>query len=509
MHRLAHNTEIFSREMETHTQNRQERGNTASDSPTAEECHESSLTRGGVEGVSLSPYATAAQEIEVYTKRWVILALYMGVALLNQLQYTTFSTIIDETKAYYDITSLEVNMLAAIFAAVYVVLVFPTIIFFERAGFRWGMILGALCNAICGCLKIITVWTNQYAILVVAQVFGGFCQVLLLALPPMLASLWFPVEERTVATAGGTLSGFIGISIAFFYAPLVLDQEATSGAFLKLWLSQAIPSVVLLILTVIFVSDHPPMPPSVTAKTANDNHMTFSMLGMCLLRQVKNFSLMRLLVGFGLSNGLLTALATVLTQITDPFGISETQTGIISSVGIFLGCINCVVVALIVDKKRVYKVPLIALFSTTLCGLALVAMVFYVVPNSNSAGMLAACYILFIIVMTSTLPGIPVTLEFAVEKTYPDPEMVASSFAMLLLNVVAVVGSLMYSAILTDNPEKSNSRTAVFVTIGVVAVSIAIILTVRQEHFRHGQEQTTQNGRSGSVGVAPPPPPSS
>eukprot|EP00164_Ancoracysta_twista_P024853 GFYU01047359.1.p1 GENE.GFYU01047359.1~~GFYU01047359.1.p1 ORF type:complete len:125 (+),score=10.68 GFYU01047359.1:2-376(+) len=104
--------------------------------------------------------------------------------------------------------------------------------------------------------------------------------------------------------------------------------------------------------------------------------------------------------------------------------------------------------------------------------------------------MLAAMYVLVVVTMAAGLPGIPITLEFVVEMTFPDPEMVASSLAMLAMSLCSVSASLVYSAVLTDSPTPSTARSAMFISGGVLLLAVALLALVRQEHRRHHFENT-------------------
>ena len=52
-----------------------------------------------------------------------------------------------------------------------------------------------------------------------------------------------------------------------------------------------------------------------------------------------------------------------------------------------------------------------------------------------------------------------------------------------------MAGSLIYSAVLTDNPSKDDARNAIYMTIGVVVLAIALIFTVKEHHHRHDHEK--------------------
>lgn len=151
--------------------------------------------------------------IGVSWKRWLVLLTYCCYGVSNQIQYVAFTTIVREIQEYFSVSSLQVNILTAMFPIMYVILCFPGCSVYEALGLRGGLVVGSGLNAAGSVLKILAVWIPQYWILLLAQLFNSVSQVLFLALPPLVASVWFPDSERTLATALGTLSGFVGMAI--------------------------------------------------------------------------------------------------------------------------------------------------------------------------------------------------------------------------------------------------------------------------------------------------------
>jgi len=79
--------------------------------------------------------------------------------------------------------------------------------------------------------------------------------------PPALSATWFGTEERTFATAVGTLSNFVGSASGFLLGLLVNNTHQ-----LKLLLYyEALFALVLFIFFIIYFPNHPPSPPSATA----------------------------------------------------------------------------------------------------------------------------------------------------------------------------------------------------------------------------------------------------
>lgn len=48
--------------------------------------------------------------------------------------------------------------------------------------------------------------------------------------PPIVSAVWFPVEQRTIATAFGAMAGYVGIALSFVVGPqLVPNVPSCTG----------------------------------------------------------------------------------------------------------------------------------------------------------------------------------------------------------------------------------------------------------------------------------------
>jgi MFS transporter, FLVCR family, feline leukemia virus subgroup C receptor-related protein len=420
-------------------------------------------------------------EVTVYTRRWIVLLIYCLYGLSNQVQYVAFSTIVRELQDYYRISSLQVNVLTAMFPIIYVMLVFPGCTVYEAIGLRGGLLIGAGFNAIGSVLKLLAVWIAEYWILLIAQLFNAVSQVFFLALPPLVASTWFPDNERTLATALGTLSGFVGMAIGMFYSPQLVEKHSTTKNFGVLFGSQCCLGVVVFLGVLLFVDPSPPSSPSLTANRRTERVAVWPVLR----EQLKNKNVVLLCLCFGLVNGLYTGLAAVLSQIMQPFGVTEDQTGLIALCGILSGAVGCGVVAPFVDRHRQYKKPIIFFFGIVGLLAAMTSLCMKVISND----FVTAAFVLTILIELMVLPVMPIVLELSVELTYPHPETICSSLAIASLSFWSVVGIGIFSAILGDTPTQSDSFTLMTTVVVINFVAVFLMFFVKEDCLRLAKER--------------------
>lgn len=78
---------------------------------------------------------------------------------------------------------------------------------------------------------------------------------------PRLSSLWFPVKQRTFATAVGTMAQLIGVAVAFIIIPY-LTRKYDIRTMLYV---QAEMGIFVALLATIYFPSQPPSPPSASA----------------------------------------------------------------------------------------------------------------------------------------------------------------------------------------------------------------------------------------------------
>eukprot|EP00672_Neobodo_designis_P015264 CAMPEP_0174845428 /NCGR_PEP_ID=MMETSP1114-20130205/11721_1 /TAXON_ID=312471 /ORGANISM="Neobodo designis, Strain CCAP 1951/1" /LENGTH=242 /DNA_ID=CAMNT_0016079673 /DNA_START=56 /DNA_END=780 /DNA_ORIENTATION=+ len=185
--------------------------------------------------------ATPLIELGVTPRRFAVLAIYIAFGLSNQLQYVGNANIVDQLTEYLDCSKLEVNMLATIFALIYVIGAFPACELFARMGLRLSLLVGLGCNGLGAVLKLIAVAPlKAFWLMALGQAFSGIGQIFFLALPPLLAATWFPTSERSLATALGSLSMFLGMALGSAVPPAIVnDTHRDQTAFAANYGSQA------------------------------------------------------------------------------------------------------------------------------------------------------------------------------------------------------------------------------------------------------------------------------
>lgn len=167
--------------------------------------------------------------------RWVVLALFCVYSASNAIQWITYSSIATATRAFFNLTTNQLNMLSSVYMIVFVVGAYFTCTTFERWGVRLGVLIGCGLNAVGSILKVAPgLQKPSYTTLIIPQSLNSIAQLFVLSTPPLIAAQYFAPHQRTFATAIAATANSLGNAIALFAPPLIV-KNGTHSEFMLLF----------------------------------------------------------------------------------------------------------------------------------------------------------------------------------------------------------------------------------------------------------------------------------
>ena len=177
--------------------------------------------------------------------------------------------------------------------------------------------------------------------------------------PPLVSSTWFPPNERTTATAIGTLTANFGAALAFFIGPSMMPKTFNNSENSNLNLTdkeirfievrlrdyfylQTGLAAVLFGCVAVYFPSRPPLPPSIAALTKEVTEIGY-VEGFKLL--IRNQSYWLLVFILAASFGIYFGWASVLDLAVQPFNISEKTSGWLGTGSSLAGIISGIIIA--------------------------------------------------------------------------------------------------------------------------------------------------------------------
>lgn len=314
---------------------------------------------------------------QVYSYRWAVLLLFVFSGVANAMVYLTWAPITDKAQTYWDdINITAVNLLSVIFQICYVPGTLLALRFAERHTLRGLLLRGGFLTAfgcafrLLGAAIIDSSSAGSYALVLFGTFFVGLSQPFYLNMPAKIASTWFGVSERNVATTLCSLANPLGSAIGSLLPAMFVNSDSDNdikNGVRTLLLVQMVVAFAALILSALFLKSQPETPPSASSAHMQSLKLTKGINtikeDMTLLFQNAEYT--KLLVSFSIVLGNLNAISALLNQV--PGNYSNGDIGLTGAVLIMSGFFGAFVTGFVLDcSKSINLVLKIAYLLTTL-----------------------------------------------------------------------------------------------------------------------------------------------
>lgn len=362
----------------------------------------------------------ADTNIKVYPYRWVVLALYVLITIIIEIQWLTFASISGVAQEFYQSSALRIDFLSMIYMLVFIVMSIPASYIIDTYGLKKGLLIGAVLTGVFGVLKA---WGAQSLLVVtIAQTGLAFAQPFILNAVTKVGAVWFPVNERATVAGLGSLAQYIGIIIALAVTPmLMLQLDDGSYELVKMLWIYGIISVVGAVLVLLFMREEPPTPPSTEEFTGISNPIE-GIRGI-----VKNRDMQLLLLLFFIGLGIFNAVSTCIDQICA--NLSMDETGMVGGIMLAGGVLGALILPALSDKMKRRKPFMVACMIFMLPGLIGLTVFDDFVP------MLISAFVFGFFIMSAG----PIGFQYGAEKSYPAPESTSQGIILLVGQVSGII----------------------------------------------------------------------
>lgn len=181
----------------------------------------------------------SAAGYRAYSYRWLILAIFCSLEMANNILWVTFAPISDIVSNYfgggYYGSSTSVNMMANIYLILYLPGTGLSIFLMKYFNLKRSLEICAALTMFGALIRYIAAFNsndlgneNTYILMLFGQSLAAIGQPMFLNSPPAVASIWFPVEEREMATTIGSMFAPIGSAIGQIIPFLLVTQTSVN-----------------------------------------------------------------------------------------------------------------------------------------------------------------------------------------------------------------------------------------------------------------------------------------
>lgn len=411
----------------------------------------STSTSEGSTSIDGSPHPNYHTHVETqtYWYRWYILALFSLLAMNSNISWNTWGPIETSARAAYGFSGGTISLLSDWGAITFILAVFPSSYMLDVLGLRKATIMAGLCLLVGNALRCILTFKqskNAPILIHAGQIFIGLCGPVGQAAATALSSTWFPPNQRTTATAIGSLASYCGTALSFMLGPHLVNDIDDCGfkpgteGYKKhvdiighqimnyLYMECGIVGFLVLLILISFPAK-PPKPPSATAVAERVDFKDG------IVKLLKNPQFQLIAFAYGLSTGVYSAWCSDLALNLKSFGINDSTAGMFGFWAVIAGSASGIVLSILGDSLGALKLMLMLLFVVATASFSIFSLVcMKVIPSSM------ALYYMTCICGGLTVNGsIPLFFELAVESSYPVAEGVNTGFMTFSNNVYCTI----------------------------------------------------------------------
>jgi len=394
------------------------------------------------------------QQITSY--RWIVLGMFIIIALMSQLLWLTFAPLTSEISQLYQVTAFDISLLSLVWPLVFVITAIPVGIYIDKKGFKKSVSIGAIFLAAFSITRIFSVtFDHNFLLLLISQTGAAVSQPFIFGSITKLASSWFPEKEQGLATGLGTIGLFLGMMLALALTPpLYLSFGLT-----KLLVIYAYLTCAAAFLFIVLAKEG-------TLVSTMDTSASFTLKDMWTLSKHRSFLILEF--GFFVAVGGFTALMTWLEQMLHSLhGIGIDEAGLLGGIMIIGGIIGSIVIPALSDKLKRLK-PFIIL------DLLIGVVTLYLIGVISGFMLLAA---IFFVMGFFLMSALPLVLELSTQFSDPGMEGRASSllwffsqagsvFLIIIIEpIYALWGSYLYS---------------IYIIVGLWIISVLSFITIKE-----------------------------
>jgi MFS family permease len=151
----------------------------------------------------------------------------MLVAVVSQILWLNFAPITTIMTTIFNVTESDVGLLSMVWPLLFIPVSIPAGILIDEKGFKFGVSIGALIMAIFSVLRIFS--GENFTMLLIFQSCAALGQPFVFNAISKLVTLWFPFEERALATGIGIMGQYIGMIIAMMLTPFLVNPGQSQG----------------------------------------------------------------------------------------------------------------------------------------------------------------------------------------------------------------------------------------------------------------------------------------
>lgn len=425
---------------------------------------------------------------KVYKRRFFGLGMLVLLNIIVSWDWITFAPVSKSSAQYFHRSESVINWLSTAYLFAFCVASPLTIYTLNKSGPKRSIIIAACLLLVGNWIRYAGTRSNTFGVVMFGQILTGIAQPFVLSAPTRYSDLWFSDRGRVSATALASLANPFGAALGQLINPA--------------WVTEAsdIPNMVLYVSVIssvssipaFFIPHAPPTPPSASAFHVLAHEPLDVRINLQQLSRSVEFWL--IFLPFAIYVGFFNSFSSLLNQILEPYGYSETQAGIAGAVLIVVGLVSAAISSPFIDKYKFY----LSYIKVSVPIIALSYLVFTWAPSDHA---IAYAYVVCGILGAASFGLVPVALEFLVEIHHPLGPEVSSTLCWSGGQLLGGIFIIIQNALKADKDAKPayNMRKALIFQAVVAMVIMPLPLCLNMFGREVRRRRLELDNRSGAA----------
>uniref|UniRef100_A0A0K0E131 MFS domain-containing protein n=1 Tax=Strongyloides stercoralis TaxID=6248 RepID=A0A0K0E131_STRER len=365
-------------------------------------------------------------ELRTYKVRWIVLLSVALANLTNTYSWICFASINTLTNQYYGSNYAD-SILSGLFIATTIPFGLIAIPLSDKVGLKNSIWIANACNGIGNLIRIASCYMGEYK--TIGAYFGTSLAAIaypwIMFTPPKVSSVWFPSNQRAIATTIGIMANPLGVMLANIISPAVVSvpRDVERTIFIG-----GIPAVIGMIVTFIFIHRNAPLlPPSITSIKKEMPYLK----GMKEAFTNPQYIIIIFILGGGI--GIFNVLYIKINDFLCSSGYSSSFAGACAALMVIGGIFGSVASGIFVDRTKKFALTMkLAMLGAVVFGLGFLFTAYF--PKMPIILIITAICFGF-----CGLSAYPNGLELAAECTYPVSEGISSGYIIIMGQIFTLV----------------------------------------------------------------------
>ncbi|KAI6861069.1 hypothetical protein D0864_03292 [Hortaea werneckii] len=422
---------------------------------------------------SSAPYTRASR------LRYLGLAQLVLLNIIVSWDWLTFAAVSSTFATYFSVSDSSINWLSTGFLFAFCP-VAPLVIWtLNKHGPKASILVSSTLVLAGNWIRYGGTRSNSFGVVIFGQVLIGFAQPFVLAAPTRYSNLWFSPAGRVSATAIASLANPFGAALGQLIGPFWASDDPSSIPRMVLYTS---------ILSTVATLPAPFIParPSASASStsAHDLQQDDRSIWQYVRDVTKNGAFWLILLPFSIYTASFNATSSLLNQILEPYGFSETEAGIAGALLIVVGLVASAIVSPLVDRTKRYLLTVRVL--VPFIAISYAALIF--MPGTQTV---PGPYVVLAVLGATSFSLLPCALEYLVLVTYPVSPEVSSTVCWTGGQLLGGVWIVIMNALRTDDwdDEPNASMITGLIFQAVIAVLVVpCVFVLGRGRFKGSQE---------------------